>query len=465
MWSPDGKRLVSSAGYTDDVARVWDPTTGRKVFDIVGDKSSVTYSPDGSLLATGGQDGTTRLLDPTTGKELHSFVAKDGDVYALAFTPDGRFLVTGGRKALHVWDVTERKEARSIPNNGNVPLEIAFLRDGQSVKVRDYKTGTRVIDFATGREETPPVKDKEKTTAVAVSPANRYLADADQDGTTHLVDAVTGREILAITGPAPTQENPEIQNILGLAVSPDGRTVASAHRWAEVNRPFTNGEVRVYEVASGAELFRFVGHTDAVSGVRFSPDGSRLCSFADDHTLLIWDVTGARLAPAPAPKSADAAWTDLMSPDAKKGFAAIRYLSADPDAALRLVTAGVKPVASPDPKVVAGLIEKLGSSEFAEREGASKDLTELAPAVLDQLRAAGKSDSPEVRDRLGAILSKVGGPKFSGERLRALRAVEVLEHMGTPEARNVLTRLAAGASGATLTRAAEAALGRIKGTK
>jgi hypothetical protein len=101
-----------------------------------------------------------------------------------------------------------------------------------------------------------------------------------------------------------------------------------------------------------------------------------------------------------------------MSSDAKKGFAAIRYLSADP--ALRLVTAGVKPVASADPKVVTELIEKLGSSEFAEREGASKDLAAFAPAALDQLReAAGKSNSPEVRDRLGAILSGVGGPKFS----------------------------------------------------
>jgi hypothetical protein len=292
---------------------------------------------------------------------------------------------------------------------------------------------------------------------VPVSPGSRHLANSDLDGTTHLVDAATGREILAITGPAPTQENQQIRDILGLAVSPDGRTVASAHR---------NREVRVYEVASGSELFRFVGHADAVSGVRFSPDGSRLCSFASDNTLLIWDVTGTRLAPAPAPKSADTAWTDLMSADAKKGFAAIRYLSADPPAAHRLITAVVKPIVAVEPKAMAALIEKLGSSEFAEREAASKELATLAPAAVDQLREAiGKSDSPEVRARLGVILSGVGGPKFSGERLRELRAVEVLEQMGTPEARKVLTRLAAGASGAALTRAAEAALGRIKGTK
>lgn len=466
MWSPDGKRLVSSAGYTDNVARVWDPTTGRKLFDIVGHKSSVTYSPDGSLLATGGQDGSTRLLDSTTGKELHSFAAKDGDVYALAFTPDGRFLVTGGRKALHVWDVAERKEARSIPNNGDVPIQINFLRDGQSVMVYDWGSKTRVIDFATGREETPPAKEAERTKAVAVSPADRYLADADKDGTTHLVDAVTGREILAITGQAPTQENPDIHNILGLSVSPDGRTVASAHRWAELNRPFTNGEMRVYEVASGAELFRFIGHTDEVIGVRFSPEGNRLCSFAADHTLLIWDVTGTRQAPAPAPKSADTAWADLMSADAKKGFAAIRYLSADPPAALRLITTRVKPIATVDPKAVTVLIEKLGSSEFAEREAASKELATLAPAAVDQLRQAiGKSDSPEVRARLDVLLSGARETKLSGEPLRAVRAIEVLERVGTPEARKVLAELASGTPGAKLTRDAGAALTRMKSGK
>jgi hypothetical protein len=155
-----------------------------------------------------------------------------------------------------------------------------------------------------------------------------------------------------------------------------------------------------------------------------------------------------------------------MSADAKMGFAAIRYLSADPPAAPRLIAAGVKPIVAVDHKAVAVLIEKFGASEFAEREAVSKELATLAPAAVDQLReVVGKSDSPEVRARLGVLLSGVGGPKFSGERLRELRAVEGLEQMGTPEARNVLTRLAAGASGAALTRAAEAALGRIKGTK
>ncbi|QJW94103.1 WD40 repeat domain-containing protein [Frigoriglobus tundricola] len=457
-WSPDGKRLASGAGYTDNVARVWDPATGRKLFDLVGHKSGieqVAYNPAGSLLATGSQDGTARLWDAATGKELHAFAAKDGMVYAMTFTPDGRFLVTGGRTALHVWDVAGRKEARSIPHTGDLLLQIAFLRDGKRILVGDYKNGNRVIDFATGREEVRLAAAKrpgEGAFSVAVSPGNDRVALADPDGTVRLVDAGTGREVCVLAGPV--TDHPDGRNALGLAFSPDGRTVAVAYRL---------GEVRVYEVATGSERFRFVGHTNAPTGVRFSPDGGRLCSFAGDHTLLIWDVTGARLSPAPAPTSANAAWADLLAPDAKKGFAAIRYLAADPPAAVRFVTAGVKPAAPVDPQVVAGLIEKLGSAEFAERERASKELAALAPAVPDQLRAAvGKSDSQEVRARLGAIVSRVSETKLSGEGLRAVRAVEVLEQIGTPDAQKVLAELAAGAPGSALTQNATAALGRLK---
>jgi hypothetical protein len=229
---------------------------------------------------------------------------------------------------------------------------------------------------------------------------------------------------------------------------------------------YRRGEIRVYEVAIGSERFHFAGHTDSATGVSFSPDGSRLCSYAGDRTLLVWDVTGDRLASAPPPRSAEAAWTDLSSTDGGKGFAAVRYLAADPASAVRLLADRVKPVATADPKAVAALVGKLGSTEFEEREAASKALAALAPAALDQLReAAGKSEWPEVRTRLAAILAGSGGTRLAGEHLRAARAVEALERIGSPGARKVLLGLAGGAAGAGLTRDAAAAVERLAGKK
>ena len=454
-WSRDGTRVVSGASYTDNVARVWDATTGRKVLEFVGHKSGIeriAYSPDGSLLATGSQDGTVRLWEPVTGKELHSFVAKDGMVRALTFTPDGKFLVSGGQKALHVWDVIGRKEVRTIPHTGGVVSRLVFFRDGKRVLVRDGAPGARVIDFATGKEE---FRLAEKWSgAVAVSPDERYLALADKDGAVGLADAGTGRELRVLV--EPVAKEPGDRGSPALEFSPDGRTLAATH----------GADVRVYEVATGSERLRFTGHVGKPWGVRFSPDGTRLCTFATDRTLLIWDATGGRLSPAPTPQNADAAWADLADPSARKGFAAIRYLSTDPTAALKFITDRVEPLAPADPKILAALIGKLGSSDFAEREGASKELTALAPTAATQVReAAGKSDVPEVRTRLNAILTNVKETKLSGEHLRAVRAVEVLERIGTPEAQKLLARLATGGPDLTLTRDAAGALGRLKGKK
>ncbi|VTR96478.1 (myosin heavy-chain) kinase : Uncultured bacterium genome assembly Metasoil_fosmids_resub OS=uncultured bacterium PE=4 SV=1: Sigma70_r2: Sigma70_r4_2: WD40: WD40: WD40: WD40 [Gemmata massiliana] len=450
-WSPDGARVVSGGMYTDNVARVWDSATGRKVLDLAGHKSGVlrtAYSPDGAVLATGGQDGTVRLWEPGTGKELHSFAAKDGMVYALAFTPDGRFLVSGGQTSLHVWDVAGRNEARTIPNRGGRPVQLTFLQHGKRVLVRDNEVAARVLDFATGKEEFRLAQRWPGT--VAVSPDERYLALSSKDGAVGLADAGTGRELRVLVESLSSdigERSPTLE------FSPDGRTLAT----------YRNGGVRVYEVATGLERLRCLGHGTQIEGVRFSPDGTRLCTFALDRTLLIWDVTSERLAPAPPPNCVDAAWTDLAVLDARKGFAAIRYLTAHPAAALKFIADRVKPSAPVDPKIVAGLIAKLGSSDFTERERASKELTVLAPIAATQLcEAAGKSDVPEVRTRLNAILKET---RLSGEHLRALRAAEVLERIGTPEAQKVLTRLATGDPDFVLTRDAAGALSRLKAKK
>jgi len=74
-----------------------------------------------------------------------------------------------------------------------------------------------------------------------------------------------------------------------------------------------------------------------------------------------------------------------------------------------------------------------------------------------------KAESAEVRKRAQEFLDRFDPETLKPDRLRQLRAVELLEGIATPAARDVLSELAKGAAEAPLSREAPAALGRLKG--
>ena len=105
-YSRDGTRLAT--GSNDGAARIWDATTGSEQLRVThhGEVYAVAFSPDGTLLATGSTDGTARIWDATTGSERLR-VTHDRTVFAVAFSPDGTLLATGSMdKTARIWDIT-----------------------------------------------------------------------------------------------------------------------------------------------------------------------------------------------------------------------------------------------------------------------------------------------------------------------------------------------------------------------
>ena len=110
-----------------------------------------------------------------------------------------------------------------------------------------------------------------------------------------------------------------------------------------------------------------------------------------------------------------------------------------------LVRRHLRPLPRPDPAKVAGLVQDLGAAEFARREAAEQELTAIADAVVPDLKQATRSDSAEVRQRAERLLAGATRPVLTGEPLRVVRAVEVIERAGTAAARVLLEELAGGA--------------------
>jgi hypothetical protein len=154
-------------------------------------------------------------------------------------------------------------------------------------------------------------------------------------------------------------------------------------------------------------------------------------------------------------------WTALGS-DAPRALEALQQLTACPAPAVRLLRGHLKPAPVDEPRLEL-LLRDLDDRSFARREKAEKELAGLGEVVMPALQRALKSKpSAEAQTRMEKVLKLVRGGTVTGERLREVRGVEVLEALASAEADALLRELAGGAPGARLTREARAALERAR---
>jgi hypothetical protein len=245
-----------------------------------------------------------------------------------------------------------------------------------------------------------------------------------------------------------------------VAVSADGKTLASGGS--------EDGILRIWDITTGKELAALRGEFDTVWAVAFTPDGNTLAAAeGPDTTIRLWDVSGlggASGAPAVAlsEKELEDSWAALGGDDAARAYRAIDALVKTPGQSVPLLKKRLRPVAAADAKRVARLITDLDNEDFAVRDRARRDLESLDEAAGPGLRKAlAGRPSAEVRRSVEQLVAALDNPAGSPERLRVLRAIEVLEQIGTAEVRQVLQTLAGGLPEAQVTKEARAARDRL----
>ena len=159
----------------------------------------------------------------------------------------------------------------------------------------------------------------------------------------------------------------------------------------------------------------------------------------------------------------DRLWADLAGADSAAAFTATWVLAEVPEKTLPLLKQRLHPVPHPDPKQVRQWLDDLQSDSFAVRDKATRALEKLGELVEPEVRAALVPNiGLEKRRRLELLLRRIEEQSLTTEELRALRAVEVLERIGSPEALAILEHVATGAPGARLTYDARRALIRMR---
>jgi dipeptidyl aminopeptidase/acylaminoacyl peptidase len=293
--------------------------------------------------------------------------------------------------------------------------------------------------------------------AVAFSLDDRLIVTGSLDNTARVWEAVSGKAVFTLDGHA--------RPVAAVAFSPDGRLVASAEGERSAGAPARPHQIRFWDAVTGKELFQFAGHDSDVLSLAFAPDGKRLASGLRNSSILLWDLTGQRIPPLPAKeltaRDLDVLWADLNSADAAKANAAFWSLSASPDRSVPFLKERLRPVPSAEPDRVRRWVADLDSDDFKVRDAATRELISLDRQIEPELRKVLEGQpSPEVRRRVETLLRALEQSP-SGKLLGWLRAVRVLERVGTSEAREVLRALAEGSAKARLTQEAKATLERM----
>ena len=288
----DGERRrdvpMLASGGDEQVICVWDLEHGQVVDELRGHAQTIeclTFSPDGSLLASGSHDGLILLwnMDSSGHGELRGTLRGHSHIVrAVAFHPNGQLLASGSADGtVRLWSVSTGEMRQLLAGHGHEIIGLAFDPDSRVLATVSADRGIRLWEVETGRPLNSLTGYMNAVLVMHYRPDGRQLASASGDGRIHLWDTRHSRMAGMLPGYA--------GRLNAFAYSPDGRLLATASSAATV---------QLWDLAGSTATRTLRGQQGYLKSLAFSPDGRWLAGGGVDRTIFLWTIPDGAAADA-----------------------------------------------------------------------------------------------------------------------------------------------------------------------
>ena len=270
-FSPDGDLIASASD--DATIKLW-TSYGNEVATLTGHGGavySVSFSPNGKILASASDDGTVKLWS-RDGKQIRSIKGHQGAVNSVSFSPDGQAIASGGADGMIKFWNLQGQQILSIKAHQDKIYSVSY---GQVLASASEDRTVKLWD-AKGKQLGTLKGYKDRVLSVSVSPDGKTIASASWDNTVK-VWGLDGEEIGTLSG----HKSP----VISVNFSRDSKTIASAS---------ADGVIKLWS-NYGREIATLKGHSTWVSSVSFSPDGLTIASASADNTIKLWSLLEQKL--------------------------------------------------------------------------------------------------------------------------------------------------------------------------
>ncbi|MGB3760313.1 MAG: CHAT domain-containing protein [Rivularia sp. (in: cyanobacteria)] len=290
-FSPDGKMIASVSWGNADNIKLWNKdgqllktitpdaiTSEEKLFP---QQSTVAFSPNSEMIATGGWDGKMRLWDKN-GNLLNTIkVLKDsGEIYSIAFNPQDDMIATADDDTnVKLWNIGDSEPRTTLKGHGAAVKGVAFSPDGNMIASVSDDTTVKLWRTSDGILLNTFLGHSGAVNAVAFSPDSKKIATASEDKTIKIWEP-GGTPLKALTGYS--------SSVYAVAFSGDGKAIATGD--GDKNVKLWNRDGSLHKMlASDNDDKR---HYDWVYAVSFSPDNQIIASGGGEGTVKLWNRYG-----------------------------------------------------------------------------------------------------------------------------------------------------------------------------